>query len=70
MAIRERLVRKKRQNKEDFLSSMIYLIYCNNICKCYNTLSPSTTIKKKKKKVFSPVSSYGRKGEGSPWASS
>jgi hypothetical protein len=25
-------------------SSMIYLIYCKNLCKCYNVPSPSTTI--------------------------
>jgi hypothetical protein len=26
--------------------SMIYLIYCKNICKCHNEPPPSTTIKK------------------------
>jgi hypothetical protein len=35
-------------------SSMIYLIYGKNFCKCYNVRLPSTIIKKKKKK--------GRKG--------
>jgi hypothetical protein len=29
-------------------SSMIYLIYCKNICKCYNVSPPSITIKKTK----------------------
>jgi hypothetical protein len=28
-------------------SSMIYLIYCKNFCKCYNVPLPSTTKKKK-----------------------
>jgi hypothetical protein len=29
-------------------SSVIYLIYCKNFCKCYKVPSPNTTIKKKK----------------------
>jgi hypothetical protein len=28
-------------------SSMIYLIYCKKLCKCYNVPTPSKTIKKK-----------------------
>jgi predicted ATP-dependent endonuclease of OLD family len=28
-------------------SSVIYLIYCNNFCKCHNVPLPSTTIKNK-----------------------
>jgi hypothetical protein len=31
-------------------SSMIYLIYCKNMCKCHNVPTYSTTIKKEKKK--------------------
>jgi hypothetical protein len=31
--------------------SIIYLIYCKNICKCYNVAPFSTTIKKEKKIV-------------------
>jgi hypothetical protein len=27
-------------------SSMIYLIYCKNFCKCHNVPLPTTTIKK------------------------
>jgi hypothetical protein len=27
-------------------SSVIYLIYCKNFCKCHNVFPPSTTIKK------------------------
>jgi hypothetical protein len=27
-------------------SSVIYLIYCKNLCKCYNVPPPSTTMKK------------------------
>jgi hypothetical protein len=27
-------------------SSMIYLIHCKNLCKCYNVPPPSRTIKK------------------------
>jgi hypothetical protein len=30
-------------------SCMIYLIHGNNLCKCHNTLPPSTKIKGKKK---------------------
>jgi hypothetical protein len=30
-------------------SSMVYLIYCKNICKCHNQPLPSTTIKNKTK---------------------
>jgi hypothetical protein len=26
--------------------SMLYLLHCKNLCKCYNVLPPSTTIKK------------------------
>jgi hypothetical protein len=29
-------------------SSMIYLIHCKNLCKCYNVSPPSTAIIKKK----------------------
>jgi hypothetical protein len=28
-------------------SSMVYLIYCENLCKCYNVPPPGTTIKEK-----------------------
>jgi hypothetical protein len=28
-------------------SSIIYLIYCKNLCKCHNVPLPSTTIKEK-----------------------
>jgi hypothetical protein len=28
-------------------SSMIYLMYCNNFCKCHNVPPPGTTIKRK-----------------------
>jgi hypothetical protein len=35
--------------KDEMNSSMIYLIYCKNICKCHNVPPPSTTIKKEKK---------------------
>jgi hypothetical protein len=31
-------------------SSMIYLIYCKNLCKWHHVPPPNTTIKKKKKK--------------------
>jgi hypothetical protein len=31
-------------------SSIVYLIYCKNFCKCHNVPPPSTTIKKKEKK--------------------
>jgi hypothetical protein len=30
-------------------SSMIYLIHCKNLCKCYNVPTPNTTIKKEQK---------------------
>jgi hypothetical protein len=30
-------------------SSIVYLIYCKNFCKCHNVPPPSTAIKKKKK---------------------
>jgi hypothetical protein len=34
---------------------MIYLMYCENFCKCYNVPPPSTTIKiKVKKKLYEP----------------
>jgi hypothetical protein len=32
-------------------STMIYLIYCTNVCKCHNVPLTSTTIKKKKNLV-------------------
>jgi hypothetical protein len=31
--------------------SMIYLIHCNNFCKCYNVLPPSTIKKKREREV-------------------
>jgi hypothetical protein len=34
---------------EEVNSSMIYLIHCKNLCKCYSVPPPSTTIKEKKK---------------------
>jgi hypothetical protein len=34
-------------------SSMIYLIQCKNLYKCYNVLLPSTAIKKKSVLLFS-----------------
>jgi hypothetical protein len=37
---------KKSNGGDD--SSMIYLIYCKNPCKCHNVPPPSTTVKKKK----------------------
>jgi hypothetical protein len=39
----------KRRMVQGVNSSMIYLIYCKNICKCYNVLPPRMTIKLKRK---------------------
>jgi hypothetical protein len=36
-----------KENGGGVNSSMIYLIYCKNFCKCHNVSPPSTTIKKK-----------------------
>jgi hypothetical protein len=36
-------------------SCMIYLIHCNNLCKCHNVPLPITTIKKKKTYKAKPV---------------
>jgi hypothetical protein len=36
----------KMRAVEGVNSSMIYLIYCKNLCKCYNVPPPSTAIKK------------------------
>jgi hypothetical protein len=41
-------------------SSMIYLIHCKNLCKCYNVSLPSTAIKKKYKKQSTREDSHGR----------
>jgi hypothetical protein len=38
-----------KRNDEGVTSSLIYLIYIKNFCKCHNVLPPSTTIKKRKK---------------------
>jgi hypothetical protein len=32
-------------------SSMIYLIYCKNFCKCHNVPPPRKTIKGKKERI-------------------
>jgi hypothetical protein len=43
-------------------SSMMYLIHCKNLCKCYNVPPPTTMIKKKKdtQKRFSCDSTVGK----------
>jgi hypothetical protein len=38
--------RDERQQWRGVNSSMIYLIHCKNLCKCYSVPPPSTTIKK------------------------
>jgi hypothetical protein len=38
---------KRRRAAEGVNSSMIYLLHCKNLCKCYNVPPPSTTIKNK-----------------------
>jgi hypothetical protein len=40
-------MRRIRENVEGVSSSVIYLIYCKNMCKCCNVLPSSTMIKKK-----------------------
>jgi hypothetical protein len=37
-----------KENNGGVNSSMIYLIFCKNICKCHNVPPPRTAIKKKK----------------------
>jgi hypothetical protein len=37
---------------EEVNSSMIYLIYCKNFCKCHNVPPPSTTIIVKKERIL------------------
>jgi hypothetical protein len=39
-------------------SSMIYLVYCKNLFKCYNVPTPSTTIKEKLEKKDFYIHSY------------
>jgi hypothetical protein len=41
--------RRIKENSEGVPSSIIYLIYCKNFCKCHNVPLPSTTIKKGEK---------------------
>jgi hypothetical protein len=36
---------RQRRVLDGVNSSMIYLIYCKNFCKCHNVPPPSTTIK-------------------------
>jgi hypothetical protein len=36
----------KRRALEGVNSSIIYFIYCKNLCKCYNVPPPSITVKK------------------------
>jgi hypothetical protein len=42
--------RRIKKNVEGVKSSMIYLIYCKNFCKCHSVPSPSTIQNKKKSK--------------------
>jgi hypothetical protein len=42
---------------EEVNSSIIYLIYCKNICKCHNVLPPSII----KKKIGFPIKNYKNK---------
>jgi hypothetical protein len=41
-------MKERGREVEGVNSSMIYLMHCKNLCKCYNVPPPSTTIKKKK----------------------
>jgi hypothetical protein len=41
--------RGMNRTMEEGSSSMIYLINCKKLCKCYNVLTPSPSIKKGKK---------------------
>jgi hypothetical protein len=34
----------EKEKWRGWISSMIYLIHCKDLCKCYNVLTPSTTI--------------------------
>jgi hypothetical protein len=45
---------------EGINSSMIYLIYCKNICKCHNV---SPTKKEKKKDFINPTNKKKKKEE-------
>jgi hypothetical protein len=38
-------IASEKRMEERVNSSMIYLIYCKNFCKCHNVLPPSTAIK-------------------------
>jgi Fe-S-cluster containining protein len=42
-------------------SSMVYLIYCKNLCKSNNVSLPSTTIKRKKKKTIKDQFLFSKK---------
>jgi hypothetical protein len=43
---------------EGMNSSMIYLIYCKNFCKCHNVPPPSTIKKLKRRKEFEDLEIY------------
>jgi hypothetical protein len=38
---------RRRRMVEEVNSCMIYLIHCDNLCKCHNVPPPITTIKEK-----------------------
>jgi hypothetical protein len=39
---------KAKRKVEEGKSSMVYLIYCENFCKCHNVPPPSKTIRQTK----------------------
>jgi hypothetical protein len=41
-----------KENGGGVNSSILYLMYCKNFCKCHNVPLPSTTIKRKEKKFI------------------
>jgi ssDNA-binding Zn-finger/Zn-ribbon topoisomerase 1 len=47
-----------RRMVEGVNPSMIYLIHCNNFCKCHSVPPPSTIIKKEKRKKERMVADY------------
>jgi hypothetical protein len=47
-----------RKNGGEVNSSIIYLIYCKNFCKCYYVSPPSTTVKERLTEGSSVSRSY------------
>jgi hypothetical protein len=49
---------RMKKSDEGVNSNMVYLIHCENLCKCHNTPPPSKTIKGRKENLLTVLKKY------------